>query len=206
MAEFMQAPGSNNHKINHKTNKVFLLVAPTACGKTTLLDFVAAQHPEFKRSISHTTRPRRPQDVDGRDYFFVTPEQFKQMIEQQAFLEWAVHLGNYYGTSKAFIEEQLALGHSILGDVDLAGADAFKRILGDKVTVIFIAPPSFAEIEKRLRGRQSESEEVIQQRLALAKEELAHQNDYDYLLVNDDLAKAQAELQDIIAQELSGKR
>ena len=199
----MNMMADKKDKKNIKSNKVFLLVAPTACGKTTLLDFLAAKHPEFKRSISHTTRPKRPQDVDGRDYFFVSPEKFKQMIEANAFLEWALHLDNYYGTSKAFIEEQLAQGHSILGDVDLAGADAFKRILGDQVVVIFIAPPSFAEIEKRLRARKSEAEDVIQQRLALAKEELAHQNDYDYLLVNDDLATAQAELEKMVQQELT---
>ena len=186
----------------HRPAKIFILVAPTACGKTTLLQYLARAFPAFKKSISHTTRPKRPHDVHGQDYFFVTPEEFKRMIKQDAFLEWAEHLDHYYGTSKAFIEEQLQQGFSILGDVDLAGADAFKRIFGKQAVVIFIAPPSFAEIEKRLRGRKSESEAVIQQRLALAKEELTHQNDYDYLLINDDLATAQKEIAAIVKKEL----
>jgi len=182
--------------------KAIILVAPTACGKTTLLEYLGEEFPFLKKSISHTTRPKRPKDVHGKDYFFVTPQEFKAMIDQNAFLEWAIHLDHYYGTSKAFIEQQLDQGFSILGDVDLAGANAFKRILGDRAVVIFIAPPSFAEIEKRLRARQSESEEVIQQRLALAQEEMQHQNDYDYRLVNDDLAVAKKEIAAIVKKEL----
>ncbi|MBP5296293.1 MAG: guanylate kinase [Bacteriovoracaceae bacterium] len=191
----------NAPKMSH-AGKAIILVAPTACGKTTLLEYLGKEFPFLKKSISHTTRPKRPKDVHGKDYFFVTPQEFKDMIAQNAFLEWAVHLNHYYGTSKAFIEQQLDQGFSILGDVDLAGADAFKRILGKQAVVIFIAPPSFAEIEKRLRARQSESEEVIQQRLALAKEEMQHQNDYDYRLVNDDLAVAKKEIAAIVKKEL----
>ncbi len=185
-----------------RSGKAIILVAPTACGKTTLLEYLSEEFPFLKKSISHTTRPKRPKDVHGKDYFFVTPQEFKAMIDQNAFLEWAIHLDHYYGTSKAFIEQQLDQGFSILGDVDLAGANAFKRILGDQAVVIFIAPPSFAEIEKRLRARQSESEEVIQQRLALAQEEMQHQNDYDYRLVNDDLAVAKKEIAAIVKKEL----
>ncbi len=166
----------------------FIISAPSGAGKTTLISKLRSEFsPAF--SISCTTRPPRPGEINGREYFFLGKEQFEQMRDRGEFAEWALVHGNYYGTPLAPVLDRLNAGEDMVFDIDVQGAAQLHHMLPNAVFV-FIMPPSLAELEKRLRGRGSDSNEVISIRLAKAAEEIRHAHWFDAVIVNDSLEKA----------------
>ena len=177
--------------------------AASGAGKTTLKDMVIKDFPDIKYSISATTRKPREGEIDGVHYFFKTKEEFEQMIKDNALVEYNLVHGNYYGTPKSFVEKTLAEGNRVLFDLDVFGKVNFDKVYPD-ATGIFIMPPSDEELERRLRGRGTDSEDVIQLRLANAKKEIEFaqtKGKYEYTIVNDDLNKAADELRAILKQK-----
>ena len=174
---------------NTAKGTLYVVSAPSGAGKTSLLKSVLARMPELKLSISHTTRQQRPGETDGQDYHFVSVEAFKQMLDQESFLEHAEVFGNYYGTSQVWLESQLELGH----EIDWQGARQVRKLMPE-CRSIFILPPSQEELHNRLTGRGQDSEEVIQSRMAAANREITHYDEYDYLVINDDFELACTEL------------
>ena len=184
-------------------NKLFVMSAASGAGKTTLKDLVIKDFPDIKYSISATTRKPREGEIDGVHYFFKTKEEFEQMIKDDALVEYNLVHGNYYGTPKSFVEKTLAEGNRVLFDLDVFGKVNFDKVYPN-ATGIFILPPSDEELERRLRGRGTDSEEVIQLRLANAKKEIEFaktKGKYEYTIVNDDLQKAADELRAILSQK-----
>ena len=191
-----------DYKLSMK-NKLFVMSAASGAGKTTLKDLVIKDFPDIKYSISATTRKPREGEIDGVHYFFKTKEEFEQMIKDDALVEYNLVHGNYYGTPKSFVEKTLAEGNRVLFDLDVFGKVNFDKVYPD-ATGIFILPPSDEELERRLRGRGTDSEEVIQLRLANAKKEIEFaktKGKYEYTIVNDDLQKAADELRAILSQK-----
>lgn len=188
-----------------ESGKVIVIVAPSGAGKSTLIDKVKRDFPDIMWSVSFTTRPIRQGEVDGKHYNFISKEEFEQRIKKNDFIEWAEVHSNYYGTSKSFVEEKLKIGANILLDLDVQGADALKAHFKDQASVIFIAPPSEEELEARLRGRGTETTDVINLRLLNAKKELKKKDDYDHCVINDELEKAYSELSSIIGKVVRGK-
>jgi guanylate kinase len=183
--------------------KLFVMSAASGAGKTTLKDLVIKDFPDIKYSISATTRKPREGEIDGVHYFFKTKEEFEQMIKDDALVEYNLVHGNYYGTPKSFVEKTLAEGNRVLFDLDVFGKVNFDKVYPD-ATGIFILPPSDEELERRLRGRGTDSEEVIQLRLANAKKEIEFaktKGKYEYTIINDDLQKAADELRAILSQK-----
>ncbi len=177
--------------------------AASGAGKTTLKDLVIKDFPDIKYSISATTRKPREGEIDGVHYFFKTKEEFEQMIKDDGLIEYNLVHGNYYGTPKSFVEKTLAEGNRVLFDLDVFGKVNFDKVYPD-ATGIFIMPPSDEELERRLRGRGTDSEEVIQLRLANAKKEIEFaktKGKYEYTIINDDLQKAADELRAILSQK-----
>ena len=185
---------------------LLVLSAPSGCGKTTILREVMADLSGLAFSVSHTTRQPRPGEEDGRDYHFVTPDQFRAIRDQQpsGFLEWAEVHGNFYGTSRADVETRLAAGTDVVLDIDIQGGLQIRRN-AEPVTV-FIAPPSLAELENRLRGRGTETEQSLKVRLANAEKEIAAAPDYTYLVINERLGQAVLALKSIIIAERCRRR
>jgi len=177
--------------------------APSGAGKTTLVREVLNRFDGVSYSVSHTTRPPRTGEVDGKDYFFTDTDTFKALIDDGRMLEWAKVHNNFYGTSKAFVEEQLALGKSIILDIDVQGG---RQIMDKNLALIsiFIMPPSLEILAERLSGRGTDSEDVIQTRLDNAKEEMAQRSFYDHVVVNDDLDTAVEEICSIFARAMEG--
>ncbi len=185
---------------------IFVLSAPSGGGKTTILKKVMAGLPGLVFSVSHTTRKPRPGEQDGRDYYFVSRQEFESIRDRHpsGFLEWAEVHGNLYGTSRAAVEQRLGGGRDVILDIDVQGAAQIRQS-ADPVTV-FIAPPSLAELEARLRGRGTENEQTLALRLENAKQELAAMDLYDYLVVNDRLDEAVESLRSIIIAERCRRR
>ena len=178
--------------------RLFVISGSSGVGKGTVLKEFLAKHPDFKLSISCTTRSMRPGEVDGVNYFFLSKDDFKKGINEGDFLEWAEFSDNYYGTRKSFIEKALKNGENIILEIETQGALQVKKLMPDAV-LIFIAPPSFEELEQRLRGRQTESEEVIQKRLNQAAREKEDSKNYHYVIVNDTISATVEKLEEIIA-------
>ena len=185
---------------------LLVLSAPSGCGKTTILRQVMAELPNLAFSVSHTTRQSRPGEQNGRDYHFVSIAQFKALQEQQpsGFLEWAEVHGNYYGTSRQEIESRLAAGTDVILDIDIQGAAQVRR--NAQPVTVFIAPPSWDELERRLRGRGTESEESVRRRLANAEKEMQAAPAYSYLIINDQLDQAVLSLKAVIIAERCRRR
>ena len=186
---------------------LFVLSAPSGCGKTTMLRRVMEMLPGLAFSVSHTTRAPREGEVDGRDYHFVSREEFMALRDRQpsGFLEWAEVHGNFYGTGRDEVERQLAAGLDVILDIDVQGA-AQVRENAEPVT-IFIAPPSLDELARRLRGRGTEDEATLSLRLANAAKEMEAAGSYDYLIVNDDLDQAVDSLRSVfVAERLKRRR
>ncbi len=183
---------------------VLLIVAsPSGAGKTSLCRRLMADHGGLELSVSMTTRPIRPGEVDGRDYHFVGREDFERLIEANAFLEWADVHGNLYGSPRAPIDRALAEGRDVLFDIDWQGArDVAAKCPGDAVRV-FVLPPSLAELRRRLVTRSQDAEDVIEQRVSNAKGEIEHCDAFDYVLVNEDFDRSYAELAHIYHAERS---
>lgn len=176
---------------------LFILSAPSGAGKSSLINALLERHSDMKVSVSHTTRSPRPGEENGVHYHFVTQDEFKQVIADNGFFEWAQVFDNYYGTSKQSIETQLANGIDVFLDIDWQGARQVRELVSD-VRTIFILPPSKQELEARLNSRGQDSAEVIASRMAKAQSETSHYNEYDYLIVNDDFDTALYQLETIV--------
>lgn len=176
---------------------LFVISAPSGAGKTTLVRKLLEDEPSVTFSISYTTRTRRDGEENGEDYFFVEEAEFKHMIKAGKFLEYAKVFDNYYGTSKAQVRKQLADGKHVLLEIDWQGAEQIRERWPACVTV-FILPPSLTELERRLRARQTDSEAVIQRRLQDSVSDISHWDEFDHVIINDNLSAALSELQGVI--------
>lgn len=185
---------------------LIIVSAPSGTGKTSILKRVMEQVERLEFSVSHTTRSPRPGEQDGSDYYFVDHRLFEQMIEQDAFLEWARVHDNYYGTAMAPIENKLRRGYDVILDIDVQGADIVRQNPRLEYVDIFIIPPSSAELERRLRQRGTEDEQSIATRLANGVEEMHHSAKYKYLIVNDRVEDAATMLGAIIYAERAEDR
>ena len=183
---------------------LLILSSPSGAGKTTLTRMLQERYPELRFSVSHTTRRPRANEIDGRDYHFVDRARFCELVNEGAFVEWAEVHGNLYGTSRAEIERARATAdcRGMIFDIDFQGARQIRAKVNDAIGV-FILPPSMEELERRLRGRASDSEDVIQRRFQAAKREIDHYALFDYVIVNDELASAFTHLAAIVLAERS---
>jgi guanylate kinase len=179
------------------TGQLFIISAPSGVGKTTLIHRVRQGWPEFQFSISFTTRAPRPKEVPGKDYHFVTREEFQQGIQSGGFLEWAQVHGEYYGTERRQLDTWLDAGQDVLLDIDVKGATQVRCSYPEAHT-IFIVPPSLETLRARLQQRNTESDEQLQKRLAAAQKELQHAPWFDFIIVNDKLEDALADLKSIL--------
>jgi guanylate kinase len=177
---------------------LFVIAAPSGAGKTTLVHALVKKHPELRFSISYTTRQQRANEADGVDYLFVDRGTFESLREQGEMLEWATVFDNYYGTSRRQVEQHLDEGHSVILEIDWQGARQVREAMPDCVS-IFILPPSHAELVRRLEGRGTDSESVIARRLRDALSDMAHWDEFDYVVINDNLDTAVAELEAVVA-------
>ncbi|MBI1250322.1 MAG: guanylate kinase [Alphaproteobacteria bacterium] len=180
---------------------MLVLSSPSGAGKSTLARMLIASEPGMELSISATTRPPRPGEIDGREYHFLSREQFEQQADRGDFLEWARVFDNYYGTPKAAVDAALAAGRDVLFDVDWQGARALRAAAPDDVVGVFILPPSIEELERRLRARAQDDATVIARRMARAADEIAHWAEYDYVLINRDIDHTFREIVAIIGAE-----
>jgi guanylate kinase len=178
-----------------------MVVAPSGVGKTSLTRRLVADHNDLHLSISATTRDPRPGEHDGRDYHFVDHGKFQTMIQDEAFLEWAEVYGNHYGSPRGPIMEALDRGESVLFDIDFQGAMKVHKQAGADSVLVYILPPSLAEMSRRLHARSQDSEEVIHRRLARAKDEVAAWEQFDYVILNDDFDRAYSDLAHIYHAE-----
>jgi len=181
--------------------KVIILSAPSGAGKTTLAKHILANKDfKLKFSVSATTRGPREGEINGKDYYFLTLKDFKKKIEEREFIEWEeVYNGILYGTLKSEIQRIFDEGYNVLFDVDVKGALNLKKYFGDKALSIFVAPPSFNELKRRLENRGTETPESLKKRLDRAKKELTYIDKFDKVVVNDDIEKAKTELTEIVA-------
>jgi guanylate kinase len=183
--------------------KVFVITGPSGVGKGTLIEQLLERVPELELSISATTREPRPGEVDGRDYFFLSPEEFRRRLEAGDFLEHASYSGNYYGTLKQEVEERLAEGRSVVLEIEVQGARQVRDALGDDAVLIFIAPPDEDVLRERLEGRGTDSPEAIEQRLRTAEIELGARSEFPLEVVNDEVQKAASQLETLVRGQLS---
>jgi len=178
--------------------RLFVFAAPSGAGKTTLVHAMVKHNPDLRFSISYTTRPQRKNEANGVDYFFVSREQFETLRAAGELLEWATVFDNLYGTSRKQVEHILADGHNVLLEIDWQGARQVRESMPDCSTV-FILPPSLAELERRLRDRRTDSDAVIARRLRDAVSDMRHWSEFDYVIINDQLDRAVAELDAVFA-------
>ncbi len=183
--------------------KVFVITGPSGVGKGTLIEQLLARVPELELSISATTREPRPGETNGRDYFFLTPEEFRRRLEAGDFLEHASYSGNYYGTLRQEVQERLAQGHSVVLEIEVQGARQVRDSLGDDAVLIFIAPPDEEVLRERLEGRGTDTPEAIEQRLRTAEVELAARSEFPLEVVNDEVQKAASRLEKLVRGQLS---
>ena len=176
---------------------LFIVTAPSGAGKTTLVRMLLENDSGILLSISYTTRAPRTGEQDGREYNFVPLEAFREMAGRGEFLEWAEVHGNCYGTSRPWIEAQMAAGRDVLLEIDWQGAQQVRRLFPEAIGV-FVLPPSMAELERRLTGRGTDSGEVIARRLAAAHEEMRHVSEFDYVIINDDLQQSLGDLLSVV--------
>ena len=180
---------------------LFVLSSPSGAGKSTIARKLLAADDGLEMSVSATTRPMRPGEVDGKDYHFVDLERFRAMVADGEFLEWAHVFGHRYGTPHAPVDAILANGRDVLFDIDWQGAQQLHQQAGGDVVRVFILPPSIDELHRRLAGRATDSAEVVEARMSRAASEIAHWDGYDYVLVNDDVERCFAEVKTILAAE-----
>lgn len=190
--------------LNLKNEKKQLIVisAPSGAGKTTLARYLLTKYPNFKFSISATTRKPRLNEINGKDYFFFTKEEFQNLIREGKFIEYEEIFGNYYGTLKNQVEYALPKGEVIIFDIDVKGALSIREKFPMQSLLIFIAPPSIEILVERLKNRGTENIEQLQKRIERAKMEMQQINKFDYVIINDDLEKSKIELDLIIKKEI----
>lgn len=191
--------------INHSP---FLIIisSPSGAGKSTLCKMTIQNDPLIKLSVSATTRTKRPQEIHGQDYHFITPQTFKNMQDNHEFLEHAQVFDYHYGTPKKLVDDELRNGNCVLFDIDWQGARQIKEKFDqDAVVSIFILPPSLKELERRLRGRAQDPEHIVQNRMKKAQDEISHFNEYDYTLINDDLNNTYQKIRAIIDAKRSAR-
>jgi guanylate kinase len=181
--------------------KVFVITGPSGVGKGTLIALLLERVPDLELSVSATTRQPRKGEVDGRDYHFLTAEEFDRRVAEKDFLEFAAYSGNHYGTLRSEVERRLSAGHSVVLEIEVQGAQQVRAAKPDSIQ-IFIAPPDPAVLRARLQSRGTDSAEAIDARLEVANMELAAQGDFAHLIVNDDLERAAGELEGIVRAEL----
>lgn len=185
----------------HRRGLMFILSSPSGAGKTTIARQLLAKDGDIRMSVSVTTRPIRPGEVDGRDYHFIDEPEFHRMVENGELLEWAEVFGHLYGTPKAQIKAGLKAGQDFLFDIDWQGTQQLYQRMEVDVVRVFLLPPSIAALEKRLRARGTDSEAVIQARMDRARSEISHWDGYDYVVVNDDFDACFAEVHGILRAE-----
>jgi guanylate kinase len=181
----------------HK-GKLFVFAAPSGAGKTTLVHAVVTKHPELRFSISYTTRKPRRNEADGVDYLFVTKSEFMRLRDRGEMLEYAEVFDNYYATSRSQVEGHLADDRNVVLEIDWQGARQVRESMPECVT-IFILPPSVEELERRLRDRRTDTPEVIERRLRDAVSDMSHWDEFDHVIINDDLNRAISDLEDVLA-------
>jgi len=185
---------------------LYIVSAPSGAGKTSLVNALVKKDPQISLSVSHTTRPPRPGEIDGQHYHFVDVDTFKTMINEGAFIEYAQVFDNYYGTSRSALTTPLEEGRDVILEIDWQGAEQVRRLIPEAQS-IFILPPSKAALEERLRGRGQDSDEVISRRMRDAEAEMKHYDEFDFLIINDEFETALNELHCIfIAQRMRCSR
>lgn len=193
----MSDPATPGQAAGARRGRLFVIAAPSGAGKTSLVRALMQREPALRFSISCTTRPQRPSEVHGRDYFFVARDAFEGMAAAGEFLEHARVFDNSYGTPRRPVEESLAAGRDLILEIDWQGAAQVRRAMPECISV-FILPPSRAELERRLRGRGTDAEEVIQRRLRDAAADMTHWREFDYVVVNDAFERALLDLQAVV--------
>ena len=189
--------------------KLIIISAPSGTGKSTIIGWLMKEHPELNLafSISCTSRPPRGTEQNGVEYFFLTPEEFRQRIENDEFLEYEeVYEGRFYGTLKAQVERQLEAGQNVVFDVDVKGGVNIKKYYGDEALSLFIQPPSVEELRRRLEGRGTDTPEAISERLAKAEYEMTFASQFDRIIVNDDLETAKQETLRVVESFFKNKK
>lgn len=185
--------------------KCVIFSAPSGAGKTTIVHYLLNEFPELAFSVSACSREPRSNEVDGKDYYFLGLAGFQNQIKADAFVEWEeVYANNFYGTLKSELTRIWSEGKTVIFDVDVIGGLNIKKYFGDNALAVFVQPPNYEALEERLRYRSTETEEKIQMRLAKAKEELGHADQFDTILVNDDLTIACAAAKQLIEQFING--
>ncbi len=185
---------------------MLVLSSPSGAGKTTISRRLLEKDPGIAMSVSVTTRPMRPGERQGVDYFFIDMAGFRRMVEERELLEWAEVFGNCYGTPRGPVEETLKAGRDVLFDIDWQGAQQVAEKARDDLVSIFVLPPSAAELERRLRSRAQDSAEVIAHRMAKASDEMSHWAEYDYVIVNTDVDESVASVEAILRAERLRRR
>lgn len=188
----------------NSTRRILVLSAPSGAGKTTIAHRLLERHADWKFSVSATTRPKRPLEIDGSDYHFLTIEEFRRKIDEGDLVEWEEIYGNLYGTLQSEVLRLLASPDTarVIFDVDVKGALAIRERFPEDAFLVFIAPPSVEEMKRRLMGRQTESPESIQRRIDRAEMELGMRDRFDVAVVNDDIERAVAEIEQLLAQQV----
>jgi guanylate kinase len=195
-----QCANTNESSMSDRRGNLIVITGPSGVGKGTLVERLTDEVPGIKRSVSVTTRQKRPGEEEGIDYFFRSPEEFKRMADENTFMEWAEFAGSFYGTPKLWVEQQLVLGQDIILEIEVQGAKQVKLRCPDAV-LIFLSPPSFEELESRLRRRGTESPEKLALRLKKAKVEIGEKNLFHYEVVNDIVEEAVNDLVHIVYSE-----
>ena len=180
---------------------MFVLSSPSGAGKTTITRALLKNNPDMVISISATTRPRRPGEIDGQDYYFVDIPEFNAMVDNREMLEHAKVFGNYYGTPRQPVEEALQRGQDVIFDIDWQGTQQLREIARDDLVTVFILPPGAKELERRLRSRAQDNEETIRHRMDKAADEMTHYSEYDYVLINNNIEVAIQQAQLILDAE-----